>query len=174
MVSRPADHCPHCGGRLATTDVDGREHFSCDDCDRTVWHNPVPCANVAVVDGDAVLLVRRAAEPGVGDWTIPGGHLERDESPAEGAARELREETGLAVGSGELSLYDARTFHSHEGKHVVSIGFVVAAEQTTGTVEAGSDATDARFWTPAAFDAEDEPFRENHRERFEAAPSVVR
>jgi len=127
-----------------------------------------------VVDGDAVLLVRRAAEPGVGDWTIPGGHLERDESPAEGAARELREETGLAVGSGDLSLFDARTFHSHEGKHVVSIGFVVAAEQTTGTVVAGSDATDARFWTPAALDAEDEPFRENHRERFETAPAAVR
>ena len=173
MVSHPADYCPHCGGRLEATDVEGREHFFCGDCDRTVWHNPVPCANVAVVDDDAVLLVRRAAEPGTGDWTVPGGHLERDESPAEGAARELAEETGLSVDSADLSLFDARSFDPHDGKHVVSIGFVVTAGRTTGTVEAGSDAADARFWTPTALDAEGEPFRENHRERFESAPAVV-
>ena len=89
MVSRPADYCPRCGTALTTTEFEGNEHFFCPDCDRAVWHNPVPCASVAVVDGDAVLLVRRAAEPGVGDWTVPGGHLERAEPPAAGAAREL-------------------------------------------------------------------------------------
>lgn len=30
-------------------------------------------------------------------WTIPGGHLEPNEYPAEGVAREIREETGIDV-----------------------------------------------------------------------------
>ncbi|WP_440006842.1 NUDIX domain-containing protein [Halomicrococcus sp. SG-WS-1] len=173
MVSRPADYCPYCGTELTTTDVEGNEHFLCRDCDRVVWHNPVPCASVAVVDDDAVLLVRRAAEPGVGDWTVPGGHLERAEPPAVGAARELEEESGLSVAPDDLSLFDARSLDPHDGKHVVSIGFVVARERTTGSVTAGSDASDARFWTPTAFERADEPFRERQRERFESAPDAL-
>jgi len=42
-----------------------------------------------------VLLVRRAYPPG--DWVLPGGNAEVDESPVETAIREVREETGLDV-----------------------------------------------------------------------------
>ena len=35
--------------------------------------------------------------PRMGEWMPPGGHVEADESPAEAAAREVREETGLVV-----------------------------------------------------------------------------
>ena len=50
-----------------------------------------------VIDGERVLLVRRATEPARGEWTIPGGLLEVGETLAQGVARELREETGLTV-----------------------------------------------------------------------------
>jgi hypothetical protein len=39
------------------------------------------------------------------------------------------------------------------------IYYAVDRDQTTGTLEAGSDATDARFWTPAEFEASDESLR---------------
>jgi mutator protein MutT len=42
-----------------------------------------------------VLLMHRRKEPNFGQWTAPGGKIELDESPAECAVRELREETGL-------------------------------------------------------------------------------
>jgi ADP-ribose pyrophosphatase YjhB (NUDIX family) len=55
-----------------------------------------------VVSGDRVLLIHRAREPHRGLWVAPGGKLEPGESPHEGAAREIREETGLLIESPQL------------------------------------------------------------------------
>ncbi|MFJ5264254.1 GNAT family N-acetyltransferase [Streptomyces sp. NPDC088387] len=62
---------------------------------RRVLRTPRRAARVAVVDpGGAVLLLRSDnVEVGV-HWAPPGGGLEPDESPREGALRELGEETG--------------------------------------------------------------------------------
>lgn len=43
-----------------------------------------------------ILLIQRKHPPFAGQWAIPGGFLEMEESPLTGAARELHEETGLA------------------------------------------------------------------------------
>jgi len=50
-----------------------------------------------VIDQGRALLVRRAREPALGEWTIPGGLLEVGETLAAGVAREIQEETGLTV-----------------------------------------------------------------------------
>ncbi|WP_302954392.1 NUDIX hydrolase [Prevotella sp.] len=42
-----------------------------------------------------VLLIERGSEPFKGCWAFPGGFLKIDESAADGAKRELEEETGL-------------------------------------------------------------------------------
>ena len=55
-----------------------------------------------VIDQDRALLVRRAREPALGEWTIPGGLLEVGETLAAGVAREIQEETGLIVRVVEL------------------------------------------------------------------------
>lgn len=44
--------------------------------------------------GDKLLFVRRNAEPGVGMWLPPGGHVEQHETPVQAAVREVYEETG--------------------------------------------------------------------------------
>jgi 8-oxo-dGTP diphosphatase len=50
-----------------------------------------------VIDGDRALLVRRAREPALGEWTIPGGLLEVGETLTAAVKREILEETGLTV-----------------------------------------------------------------------------
>jgi len=55
-----------------------------------------------VIDQDRALLVRRAREPALGEWTIPGGLLEIGETLSAAVERELREETGLIVRVVEL------------------------------------------------------------------------
>lgn len=50
-----------------------------------------------VLDGDSVLLVRRARPPLQGEWSLPGGLVEVGERLADAVVREIAEETGLAV-----------------------------------------------------------------------------
>jgi ADP-ribose pyrophosphatase YjhB (NUDIX family) len=48
------------------------------------------------------MLVRRAHEPWRGAWDVPGGFCGPREHPKDAAAREVREETGLAVEVGGI------------------------------------------------------------------------
>jgi 8-oxo-dGTP pyrophosphatase MutT (NUDIX family) len=63
---------------------------------------PAAVAVVVVPDGEgraAVLLTRRASglRRHGGQWALPGGRLDPEETPEEGALRELEEEIGLAL-----------------------------------------------------------------------------
>jgi 8-oxo-dGTP diphosphatase len=55
-----------------------------------------------VIDQDRALLVKRARQPALGEWTIPGGLLEVGETLVHAVERELREETGVIVRVVEL------------------------------------------------------------------------
>lgn len=62
---------------------------------------PIPGVGVVCFKDEAVLLIRRGKEPRKGEWSIPGGAVEVDESTREAAAREFGEECG-----GEIALRD--------------------------------------------------------------------
>lgn len=55
-----------------------------------------------VFRGDDVLMIRRGKPPRKGDWAIPGGRQELGETVAEGACREVQEETGVICRVGGL------------------------------------------------------------------------
>jgi 8-oxo-dGTP diphosphatase len=50
-----------------------------------------------IIDGRRMLLKKATRGISVGKWNGPGGKVERGETPEEGAAREVMEETGLRV-----------------------------------------------------------------------------
>ena len=56
---------------------------------------PIVGVLAVVMRGDRALIVRRANPPKAGRWGFPGGVLELGETVAEGAMRELFEETGV-------------------------------------------------------------------------------
>lgn len=88
--------CSECGSQYASLDWPR----VCNNCNHIAWNNPVPVATILqpVTDGDreGLLVLKRAIQPHLGGWSLPGGFMENNgESAEEGALRELFEETGL-------------------------------------------------------------------------------
>lgn len=81
-------------------------------------------AHILATDDDGRILVVRTTYLGPG-WMLPGGRVERSETPHSAAVRETREETGLDVRLDRLVLVDA-----HRAKDVsfVFLGTVTGGE----------------------------------------------
>jgi 8-oxo-dGTP diphosphatase len=107
---------------------------------------PLVGVGAIIIEGDRVLLVKRAHPPIQGQWSIPGGVLEVGEMVREAAVREAREETGLMVEPGELlGVYD-RILRDPEQRvqyHYVLIDFL--CRPVGGELLAASDAAEVRW-----------------------------
>lgn len=93
-------HCSKCGGALEVRTVPGEERARhvCAGCGHITYVNPrLVVSTLPVTEAGEVVLLRRGFEPGRGLWAQPGGFLEVDETPTEGATRETLEEIGLVV-----------------------------------------------------------------------------
>lgn len=102
----------------------------------------VRCVGAVILDADGrMLLVQRANPPSRGCWSVPGGRVEPGEALIEAAAREVAEETGLAVSIGRLlgTVQIDATYEVHD----------FAATVTGGALVPGDDALAARWCTPA-------------------------
>ena len=69
---------------------------------RTFPDRPIVSVGAVVLDGDRVLLVKRAHEPLKGQWSLPGGVVELGETLDVALMREVREETGLTITVGPV------------------------------------------------------------------------
>lgn len=122
--------------QLSSVEIGGRERLACSNCDFVHWNNPKPVtATVIPLDG-GIVLVKRKYEPFVGDWCLPGGFIEATEHPAESAAREVFEETGLEVRVSRL--LDAGA----PGRGINVVILFYEALPTGGELIAGDDASD--------------------------------
>ncbi len=141
----PYTFCPYCGERLALRPVDGRELPACPACSFIFYNNSAPCVGVLVTNScSEVLLVKRAIEPAIGCWDIPGGFLESGEHPEAGAKRELLEETGLEIELTEL-LGFFMDVYGEEKEPVLNICYL--ARTIGGEPHPGDDAAEIA-WFP--------------------------
>ena len=89
------EFCSNCGKKNHYGYMDGNTRRHCTKCDTIHYENPKPTATLICPRKEEILLVKRAQEPGKGLWGLPGGFIEREETPEIAAARELKEETNL-------------------------------------------------------------------------------
>ena len=71
---------------------DDRQRLVCEDCNYIIYDNPKVVVGSIALRDNKVLLCKRAIEPRLGYWSFPGGFLEMQEGPIEGAKREAWEE----------------------------------------------------------------------------------
>jgi 8-oxo-dGTP diphosphatase len=105
---------------------------------------PEVCVGAVVVEDGRLLLIRRGRGPAQGEWSVPGGRVERGELLAEAVVRELAEETGLEGVCGELIGWVERIGDDH---HFVILDFAVTLLDPEAEPVAGDDALEAA-WVP--------------------------
>ena len=107
---------------------------------------PIVGVGAVVLDGDRVLLVKRAHEPLKGEWSLPGGAVDVGETLEEAIRREIREETCLDVEVGPIVDVLDRIRRDPDGRvafHYVLVDFL--CRPSGGTLQSASDAEEAAW-----------------------------
>jgi len=109
---------------------------------------PIVGVGVVVWRKDRFLLVRRGKEPNRGQWSIPGGAQKLGETVFAAAAREVLEETGLAVEVQALVDVVDGIMTDEQGEVVYHYTLVdVVAESAAGVPVAADDAADVGWFS---------------------------
>lgn len=102
-----------------------------------------------------VVLIKRRYEPLAGRWSLPGGAVEIGETLEASVAREIAEETGLAVSIGAVVEVFDRILRDEDGRvrfHFVLVDYL--CRPAGGALRHGSDADDVIIADPSRL----EPF----------------
>lgn len=108
----------------------------------TVPQHRIGIAVVALDDQNRILMLEHVFHPYV-SWGLPGGWLDRGESPRSGAIRELQEETGLSARVGPI-LNVSRQLDPE------SVNMSFLATDVRGTLKLSEEILNARWFTKDA------------------------
>jgi ADP-ribose pyrophosphatase YjhB (NUDIX family) len=99
-------HCSYCGHPFGIGDAWPRH---CSHCGNISFLNPIPVAVVLLPVDEGLIVIRRGIEPRKGMLALPGGYINLGESWQEAAAREVYEETGIALKTHEVREFGVRS-----------------------------------------------------------------
>lgn len=102
---------------------------------------PFACDMLLIEDGK-ILLIKRGREPFKGQWAIPGGRIEENESAEQCLKREMKEETGLDVEP--VRLTGIYSDPERDPRKVIAAAFLV--RRTGGQPKAGDDAAGLKWF----------------------------
>jgi ADP-ribose pyrophosphatase YjhB (NUDIX family)/DNA-directed RNA polymerase subunit RPC12/RpoP len=137
----PVKFCPYCGAQVVHEYKFDKVRPVCPQCHWIHFVDPKVAAAVLVEKDVRVLLVRRVNEPFRGLWTLPAGFVNGGEDPAEAAARECLEETGLSVRVMRVLTVISGKEHERGADFII----VYQAEVISGDLSPADDA-DAAEW----------------------------
>jgi 8-oxo-dGTP diphosphatase len=95
--------------------------------------------------GLKLLLIRRAGAPFKGDWALPGGFVQMNESLDAAALRELKEETGMRPSYLEQLYTFGEPKRDPRGR-VISVAYFALVKLSEHQVVAASDAAEAKWF----------------------------
>jgi len=138
--------CPNCATPLewlgSLEDGGHKERLRCPACGWTHWNNPTPvlAAVIECADRDGRLLLAKNAAWKGNMFALITGFMEAGETPEEGIAREVAEETSLQVDALKLiGVYDFQRMNQ------VIIAYHALAR---GEVTLSPELADYRLFTP--------------------------
>ncbi|NIV33420.1 MAG: NUDIX domain-containing protein, partial [Anaerolineae bacterium] len=156
---QPIRYCPHCTHPLEERLAFERLRSVCTACGFVHFRAPKVGVSLLVEHKEQILLVRRAVDPGIGQWSFPSGFVEWDESPEVAAARECAEETGLILSDLEL----LGVSHYTDDFRGPGINLFYQGRVASGTLLPGDDAAEACFFSCAELPSADEIAFQGHR-----------
>jgi 8-oxo-dGTP diphosphatase len=118
--------------------------------ERTYPQRPFVAASAAIIRDGKVLVVRRARNPALHLYTLPGGAVETGETLRQAVIREVLEETALTVEPIALAGYREVILPDTQGRierHFVILSF--AARWLAGEPVLSEELDDARWLDPA-------------------------
>ena len=118
--------------------------------ERTYPQRPYLAASAAIIRDGKVLVVRRARNPALHLYTLPGGAVETGETLRQAVIREVLEETALTVEPVALAGYREVIVPDAQGRidrHFVILSF--AARWLNGEPVLNDELDDARWLDPA-------------------------
>jgi NADH pyrophosphatase NudC (nudix superfamily) len=134
-------YCPSCATPLALIEVmedsGPKSRLRCPACGWTHWNNPTPVLAAIVEYRGQVLLARNAMWPAK-MFALITGFMEAGETPREGIAREVKEETNL-----DASAIDLVGVYDFQRMNQVIIAYHVAAD---GEVKLSPELADYRLY----------------------------
>lgn len=120
------------------------------------YPRPVFCVDSVVfayqggsIDPTHFLVIKRGGEPFKGQWALPGGFMDDNETPSRASRRELIEETGLDLNPDNcLGVYeDGEKQRDPRQPYVNSIAYIYNVYGDFPEIEAGDDAKEVK-WQP--------------------------
>ncbi len=124
--------------------------------DRRYPTRPIVGVGTVVMDSDMVLMIKRGKPPRQGSWSLPGGAQELGETIREAARREVREETGLQIEIfGLIDVVDSVRSDADDKIEYHYTLIDLAGYSVGGTLMAGGDAQDCRWFTRTEINAMD-------------------
>ena len=117
---------------------------------RAYPQRPFLAVSAAIVRDGKVLVVRRARNPALSLYTLPGGVVETGETLLQAVAREVREETALTIEPFALAGHREAIVRDAQGRverHFVILCF--AARWLAGEPVLNEELDDARWLDPA-------------------------
>ena len=110
-------------------------------------------ASVVLFRGDDILVMKRGAGGfSAGGWFFPGGHVEAGERPVDACARELFEETEIALDASAFTLVDVMTFETGSTASPTAHTIIYTAECRAGMEAVINDEhLTTRWMVPTAY-----------------------